>query len=84
MSNFDCIGFCKEMNFLGGENFVGRRSMHVSGNTLLSGCLHERMFYNKIHCLAILIKSENKRKINYTLKKTMLLFGPTVSSFFSL
>lgn len=53
MSSFDCIGFCKELNFLGEEKFVRRRSMHVSGTTLLSGCLHEGMFYNEIYCLAI-------------------------------
>lgn len=69
MSIFDCIGFCKELNFLGEEKFVGRRSMPVYGTTLLSGRLHKEMFYNKIYCPKILIKSANERKMSYTVKK---------------
>lgn len=62
MSISDCIGFCKELNFLGQENFIGRRTMHVAGTTFFSGCFHEGMFYNKIYCLAILIKQQVKGK----------------------
>jgi len=62
MSISDFNGFCEELNFLR-ENFVGKRSMHVAGITLFSGYLHEGIFYNKIYCLAFLIKLQVKGKL---------------------
>lgn len=62
MSISDCLGFCKELNFLGEEKFVGRRSMHIAGITFFTGCFHEGIFYNKIYCLVILIKQPVKEK----------------------
>lgn len=62
MSISDCIGFCEELNFLREEKVVGRRSVHVADTTFFSGYLNEGMFYNKIYCLAILIKQQVKGK----------------------